>query len=864
LLNTEDWQTLKQKTENVINNQSAQAFGYSKKALILAEKLQDKLLIARSLGLVATIYQSLENLEEAASYYEKSLNTYATLENSIETKIEASYVINKLASLYLNPDNNHDKDTLSAGLEWAYLTFELTRQEPFANLADLKYEIYLNIGKGFGMSGYFLTQIIWLEKLSSMIPNDDDSAVKSKWLFEIHFNLQKAYRRIGDYEKSFTNLTILKRLSEKQANPQYKIKYLRELASFYGDISELKKVYPAINQAIEMANPTDPQFRSLMTFKVLKLLQQGNTNAAKTELKKIEILEKKGVKINKIDAATIKAVIFGLESDFEQSDNQFLLADKLIAEYNSNWRNKVFILAWKSLVALFQKEYKKLKAISLDYLTVAIEHNSKDSLPFVYLNLAKAEIGLGNLKEAQQAINQALPLVDSKRMTNSAEISTGVVELLFEVYQLESDIFLAENNISQAFQSSEKLKGRWLADKITGNPLNQKVIIDQKLKTGIFDLTIEILKNSKDEKLFAKLSELEKKAIFYENSSSTNSAFSTVNKNILNDLENSPIDNQTAVVSYSFTNDGKLIAYIWQRGKAFEAKQLPMNKAEVDNLAKGIQEKIKNLIFFKNEGQQIYDKLLKPLNLQAKHLVIIPDKSLWKIPFQALSPDGKSYLIENTLVSYAPSVSILVNQLNNQSPKRQTFQVFSNSHFHTIFLKYVDAEATSLAKLFGVQPQLNSTKNQFVELSGKSDILHFSMHAEVDNEEAFNSFLGFKPIGKDDGKLTVDDLLKLRLKKGSLVFLASCDTNNVFNGEGLVSLAWGMMGAGASTVISAQWEANDKSTAVFTNSFYKNYKQGSSAAEAMQKAALELIKNKSNNMHEPYYWADFTLNGDFR
>ena len=138
------------------------------------------------------------------------------------------------------------------------------------------------------------------------------------------------------------------------------------------------------------------------------------------------------------------------------------------------------------------------------------------------------------------------------------------------------------------------------------------------------------------------------------------------------------------------------------------------------------------------------------------------------------------------------------------------------------------------------------------------------MHAEVDNEEAFKSFLGFKPIGKDDGKLTVDDLLKLRLKKGSLVFLASCDTNNVFNGEGLVSLAWGMMGAGATTVISAQWEANDKSTAVFTNSFYKNYRQGSSAVEAMQKAALELIKNKSNNMHEPYYWADFTLNGDFR
>lgn len=59
-------------------------------------------------------------------------------------------------------------------------------------------------------------------------------------------------------------------------------------------------------------------------------------------------------------------------------------------------------------------------------------------------------------------------------------------------------------------------------------------------------------------------------------------------------------------------------------------------------------------------------------------------------------------------------------------------------------------------------------------------------------------------------------------------------------------------------------KSNDKLTAIFTNSFDKNYKQGNSSAEATQKSALELIRNKSDNMHEFYYWADFTLNGDFR
>lgn len=72
------------------------------------------------------------------------------------------------------------------------------------------------------------------------------------------------------------------------------------------------------------------------------------------------------------------------------------------------------------------------------------------------------------------------------------------------------------------------------------------------------------------------------------------------------------------------------------------------------------------------------------------------------------------------------------------------------------------------------------------------------------------------------------------------------------------------MGSGATTVVSAQWEANDKFTGIFADKFYRYYMQGISSAESLQKASLEMIKNKSNNMHEPYYWADFTLNGDFR
>lgn len=251
-------------------------------------------------------------------------------------------------------------------------------------------------------------------------------------------------------------------------------------------------------------------------------------------------------------------------------------------------------------------------------------------------------------------------------------------------------------------------------------------------------------------------------------------------------------------------------------------------------------------------------------NLFTGSLIIIPDKSLWKIPFQALSDDGKAYLIENKIITYSPSISILLEQLKKPKIPRQSFQVFANALYENLFLKHVNSEAESLAKSFNETPLLNATSAQFTELADKSDILHFSMHSAVDNDEPFNSFLAFKKTARSSGQVTVDDFSRIKLKKGSLAFLASCNTDNVISGEGIISLAWGMMGAGATTVISAQWEANDKATGLFARLFYKYYRQGFSSAAAMQKASSNMIKIQSGNTNEPYYWAEFTLNGDYR
>ncbi len=241
--------------------------------------------------------------------------------------------------------------------------------------------------------------------------------------------------------------------------------------------------------------------------------------------------------------------------------------------------------------------------------------------------------------------------------------------------------------------------------------------------------------------------------------------------------------NDTAVISYFFTLDKKLMAFVWEKDKLLKTVFLPVSEDEAGVYAKTTHQKVKNLIFFKKDGQVLYDKLLKPLNISAKHLVIVPDKSLWKIPFQALSPDGEKYLIETSTISYSPSVSILLEQLKSPKLTRKSMQAFASPSYKNEILQYVNAEANGVSELYKAKPLLNATMADFVRISDKFDILHFSMHAQVSNDQPLESFLAFKQLGTNDGRLTVEDLLKIKLKKGSLVFLASCDTNNVLNGK---------------------------------------------------------------------------------
>jgi hypothetical protein len=71
------------------------------------------------------------------------------------------------------------------------------------------------------------------------------------------------------------------------------------------------------------------------------------------------------------------------------------------------------------------------------------------------------------------------------------------------------------------------------------------------------------------------------------------------------------------------------------------------------------------------------------------------------------------------------------------------------------------------------------------------------------------------------------------------------------------------MYAGASTVVASLWKVDDEATAELMKRFYTNMLQGGMTPAEALRAAQNSIRQEPQ-WSAPYYWAAFTLQGDYR
>lgn len=174
------------------------------------------------------------------------------------------------------------------------------------------------------------------------------------------------------------------------------------------------------------------------------------------------------------------------------------------------------------------------------------------------------------------------------------------------------------------------------------------------------------------------------------------------------------------------------------------------------------------------------------------------------------------------------------------------------------------AEKTSIFTDFAASRERVLTEN----LAGYR-ILHFAAHGLVnDSHPQYSGILlsRFDETGTaQNGLLSLEDVFRLELSEADLTVLSACQTGlgAELSGEGLFGLKHGFFHAGSKSVIVSLWQVDDNATAELMREFYSHFlTQGVSSSVALRRAKLEIMRRE--NWQAPYYWAAFTLHGEYR
>ena len=151
---------------------------------------------------------------------------------------------------------------------------------------------------------------------------------------------------------------------------------------------------------------------------------------------------------------------------------------------------------------------------------------------------------------------------------------------------------------------------------------------------------------------------------------------------------------------------------------------------------------------------------------------------------------------------------------------------------------------------------------------GQYRFVHFATHGYLDSEQPELSALVLSLVNdrgaRQNGFLRTHEIYNLKLP-AEMVTLSACETGlgKEIRGEGLVGLTRGFMYAGAKRVVVSLWALNDRATAELMARFYrKMLKDGLRPAAALRMAQVEM--SKQPQWQAPYFWAGFTLQGEWR
>lgn len=388
----------------------------------------------------------------------------------------------------------------------------------------------------------------------------------------------------------------------------------------------------------------------------------------------------------------------------------------------------------------------------------------------------------------------------------------------------------------------------------------------------------------------------------------------------LSEIQSKVLDENTVLLEFSLGTERSFLFVVEK--KSLKVIELP-KRTEIEPLARAFYVSLKTLRkSLPNETEKQTEMRVQKANsemqrtsaelskilispaanlIENKRLLIVSSEVLQYIPFAALpvvknSPSNERYLIETNEIINLPSASALATlRKNERRGTGKELAIFADPVFNlnderlTLAIKpntnstergkftrlvFSGRESEGIYPLFPVEKRFtangfdaNLTNLRKQDLS-QFRILHFATHNSFDAR--FNELSGvvlslFDQNGNpQEGIWRMNEIYNFKLN-AQLVVLSACETGlgEEIRGEGLVGFTHAFMYAGAKSVVASLWMVDDRPTSKLMQRFYQSMlKENLPPSKALQKAQISMIKEKG--LDNPFYWAAFTFQGEWK
>lgn len=525
--------------------------------------------------------------------------------------------------------------------------------------------------------------------------------------------------------------------------------------------------------------------------------------------------------------------------------------------------------------------------------------------------LAKIALHLGRLDQEFVHLDSALRMIESDRMRiPTPELRTGFTRQIAGVYEAAVTNRILSGNPIEALLLSERNRARGFLDtmlephvqmagKLSPEFERQYVTLTTRLSRAMSSMLAEDTGGTR-----ARTLEAERKLDEW---------FTRVRLSSPSSLkrQNPPAITPEQIHSLAATLHSTLVVFALGNDRSYVWVVTP-NNIELRTLAgRGQIEREVSVLrtalaivpspatapAYLRPARRLYELLLEPLRLPAnENVVVIPDGNLYYLPFDVLiaSKTEKRHLVEERIISYAPSLSVLLGL--SKRARRPTFDrtlvafgdptfgsrtaspsnddvvrhIYRSAGIRFSPLPGTRREITAIASVFSPDESQTYLGIQAAEATVKSEHLrryryiHFATHALID--ETFSSrsgiVLSMVNRGSDDGVLRMNEIVNLEMD-ADLVTLSACQSGlgRLVRGEGMIGLTRAFFLAGASRVAVSLWQVNDLSGSYLMRPFYSGLAQGQSPALALRNAKLDMLRSQVPAYRHPYFWSGFVLNG---